>query len=487
MVEKSRLPIRVACLIIMVSLALSAPPAVAVASDPIDISDWHDLHAVRDGLSGHYRLMNDLDETAAGYTDLASSTANEGRGWQPIGTPAAPFVGSFDGQGHEIVGLFAHWPAEKGVGLFGYVGPEGTIEAVGIVNVSLAAESYVGSLVGWNQGAVSRSYSTGSVNGDISVGGLVGVSDQGSLSKSHSAATVVGVGGIGGLVGWSSGTVHNSYSTGHVSGDSIVGGVVGHNIGGAQGGIVSNSYFAGSLNGESRVGGVIGYNMGGVIANCYSAGILSAESDVGGVVGYNVGGAVANSFWDVLASGVLISAGGTGKTTAEMMRFVTFTDTNTEGLDQPWDMAAVDAGEIDAGHTWNIVEGAGPPFLSGKQLELYSLTVSSSEGGQVTRPGQGSFVYDAGAVVSLVAQPEQGYRFAGWSGDVATVANVDAAATTITVQGSYTIRASFEQALPARVNWPLIGGIVAAAAVAGLLVLFRSRSRPARTKKRRRA
>ena len=460
MVEKSSLPIRVACLILAVSLALSAAPAIAVASDPIDILDWYDLHAVRDDLGGHYRLMNDLDEAAAGYTELASSAASEGRGWQPIGTSGAPFVGSFDGQGHQIVGLHIHRPDEKGAGLFGYLGPEGTIEAVGIANVSLTAESYVGSLVGWNQGAVSGSYSSGSVNGDMSVGGLVGVSDQGSLSNSHSAATVIGLGGVGGLVGWNSGAVHNSYSSGYVSGNSSVGGLVGHNIGGQQGGIISNSYFAGSLSGESRVGGLVGYNMGG---------------------------ATANSFWNAQASGVSLSDGGTGKTTAEMMSIVTFTDIDTPGLDQPWDMVVVGPGEIDAGHIWNIVEGAGPPFLSGKRLIQYSLTISGNEGGQVTRPGQGTFVYDAGIVINLVAQPQEGYRFTGWIGDVGTIADAEAAATTITIQDSYAISASFEQALSAQINWPLIGGIVAAVVVAVLLVVFRRRRSPARTKKGRRA
>jgi len=31
------------------------------------IRDWHDLHAIGENTGGHYRLMNDLDATAAGY------------------------------------------------------------------------------------------------------------------------------------------------------------------------------------------------------------------------------------------------------------------------------------------------------------------------------------------------------------------------------------------------------------------------------------
>ncbi len=73
----------------------------------------------------------------------------------------------------------------------------------------------------------------------------------------------------------------------------------------------------------------------------------------------------------------------------------------------------------------------------------YSLTISSSAGGSVTTPGEGTFVGDAGLVVSLVATPAAGYQFVNWTGNVGTVANVNAALTTIAMNGSYSIRANF--------------------------------------------
>jgi len=457
--EKKSLSIRVISFFIAVSLALLVFSTFAGASPSTDIWDWYDLDAVRDNLGGNYRLINNLNATTAGYMELASATANEGRGWQPIGTSTDAFTGSFNGQGHEVTDLFARRPAGKGAGLFGHVGLGGVIEAVGVMNASVTADSYVGCLAGWNEGTVSNSYSSGSVTGDTSVGGLVGVQNYGNLSNSYSTASVIGVAAIGGLVGWNNGTVHNSFSGGYVSGNSSVGGLVGHNVGDLQGGIVSNSYSAGRVTGESRVGGLVGYNLRGTISNC---------------------------FWDVEASSVSISAAGTGKTTAEMMRIATFTDTATQGLDQPWDMAAVDSEEIDDSCTWNIVDGQTLPFLTGKQLIRYSLTISSSEGGHVTTPGEGTPAYDAGIVVNLAAEAEEGHRFISWTGAVDTIDNVNAAVTTITMQGSYTIRANFEEALPAAANLPLIGGIVAALAVAGLLVFLKRRSRPAPTNKRRR-
>jgi len=62
--------------------------------------------------------------------------------------------------------------------------------------------------------------------------------------------------------------------------------------------------------------------------------------------------------------------------------------------------------------------------------EQCSLTVSSSVGGLVTTPGEGTFAYDAGTVVSLVAVPASGYQFVNWTGDVVTIVDTNAASTT---------------------------------------------------------
>ncbi len=78
----------------------------------------------------------------------------------------------------------------------------------------------------------------------------------------------------------------------------------------------------------------------------------------------------------------------------------------------------------------------------------YSLTISSTAGGSVTAPGEGTFTRSAGTVVSLVATAAIGYQFVSWTGDVGTVANVNAASTTITMNGAYSITANFE-AIPA--------------------------------------
>jgi preprotein translocase subunit YajC len=75
----------------------------------------------------------------------------------------------------------------------------------------------------------------------------------------------------------------------------------------------------------------------------------------------------------------------------------------------------------------------------------YSLTVSSTEGGSVATPGEGTFVYDEGYVVKLMATPDTGYGFVNWTGDVGTITNVNVATTTITMNGDYSITANFEE------------------------------------------
>jgi hypothetical protein len=86
---------------------------------------------------------------------------------------------------------------------------------------------------------------------------------------------------------------------------------------------------------------------------------------------------------------------------------------------------------------------SGDYSITARAVAVYDLTISSTKGGSVTTPGEGTFTYDAGMVVDLVATPGDGYRFVEWTGDVGTIADVEAAATNITISGNYSITASF--------------------------------------------
>ena len=278
-------------------------------SEDLEIRTWYDLDDVRDNLGGSYILMNDLDSTTSGYEKLASPTANGGKGWQPIAgfVPSYGFTefgGTFDGQGYEIRNLFINRPGEDYVGLFGLFEGAGVIQDIGAVNTTVIGAEYVGGLVGFNKGTVSNSYSTGSVTGNERVGGLVGKNHNGTVSNSYFTGSVTGDEYVGGLVGWNvlppstfpiKGTVSNSYSTGSVTGNRWVGGLVGSNLFGT----VSNSYFTGSVTGNERVGGLVGINYEGPVSNSYFTGSVSGTTGVGGVVGENCyGGTVSNSYYN---------------------------------------------------------------------------------------------------------------------------------------------------------------------------------------------
>ena len=100
----------------------------------------------------------------------------------------------------------------------------------------------------------------------------------------------------------------------------------------------------------------------------------------------------------------------------------------------------------------------------------FDLTISSTAGGTVTAPGEGTFTYDQGTGVNLVAEADEGYRFVNWTGDVDAIADVDAVSTNITINDDYSITANFEE--KPSINWPLIVGIIGAVVVVGLVIFF---------------
>jgi len=132
-----------------------------------------------------------------------------------------------------------------------------------------------------------------SVTGNRLVGGLVGYNNAGTVHNSYATGSVTGDSWVGCLVGYNyRGTVQNSYATGSVTGSNEVGGLVGAN----NSGTVQNSYATGSVSGNLWVGGLVGINFGGTVHNSYATGSVTGRSlYVGGLVGWNSGGTVQNS------------------------------------------------------------------------------------------------------------------------------------------------------------------------------------------------
>ena len=83
----------------------------------------------------------------------------------------------------------------------------------------------------------------------------------------------------------------------------------------------------------------------------------------------------------------------------------------------------------------------------GQQTTGYrSLTISSTQGGQVDIPGEDIFHYTPGAVVNLQANAGEHYHFTHWSGsavDAGRIEDPNSVTTNVTVDGHYTLVANF--------------------------------------------
>ncbi len=255
------------------------------------ITDVFDLQWMKNDLGSNYTIVNDIDATAS------ENFFGGVTGFVPVGTyrfldSSVRFHGRLDGRNHTIDGLYINRPYEEYVGLFGCI-ERAEVKDARAVNFTVNGGSYVGGLIGYNQGTVQNSYATGSVNGGSRVGGLVGL-NAGTVTNSYATGSVSGDSDVGGLVGYNSySTVENSYATGNVSGNEYVGGLVGVNWG-----TVSNSNASGSASGNEYVGGLVGGNEYGTVSNSYANGSVSGSYDVGGLVGFNEG-TVENSHYDI--------------------------------------------------------------------------------------------------------------------------------------------------------------------------------------------
>jgi len=308
----------------------------------------------------HFKLMADIDLSA--YT---------GTSFNIIVSLYGPFRGVFDGNGKKISNFTYISTDTNRIGLFGHVqGENALIKDLGLIDPNVDAGTsgmvyggqYFGPLVGrLSKGTITGCYvEGGSVSGIGNVGALVGWNDGGTITNCYATGSVTGTGWrVGGLVGALSmeGTITNCYATGRVLGVENVGGLVGSN----GSGTISNCYSSGDVSGYSTVGGLVGENiLDSTIANCYSSGDVSGNGTVGGLVGshdpWGLGwGEITFSFWDTQTSGQATSAGGTGKTTAEMQTESTFTDAG-------WDF--VDESVNGTEDIWSICEGTNYPRLA---------------------------------------------------------------------------------------------------------------------------
>ena len=225
-----------------------------------------------DGCSG-YELLADLDfdTDGDGAVDSDDDYWNDGDGWEPIGWDSRGFSRffntTFDGNEHTLSNLFT---AGRGFsGLFGRIGLGGVVDDLTLIDVNVTGTEAAGALAGENQGLLSGIQSSGQVSGELHVGGLVGLNLR-LVYLAHSSAAVTGM------------RPPRPPGTGLVitfGPLAATGGLVGYNTG-----FVVLSYATGPVTSDSSAGGLVGYHQSKLIAASYATGPVTGSS-AGGLVG----------------------------------------------------------------------------------------------------------------------------------------------------------------------------------------------------------
>ena len=297
--------------------------------DPYHIATYEDLVALGETLGDYdksFLMTNDIDlePNGLGISPLIASLIadaevhGDANGIYPC---QQSFSGCFDGAGHVIKNL--RFRDAQSAGLFGILGPQGSIRNVILSDVHISGGTGVGPLVVFNDGGrIENCISTGTINAEGShfVGGLVGLSRSGQMNGCMSQCEIIASDRVGGLVGsLEGGSLYRCQSQASISGNNYVGGLLGfmeeqaalvqcdsnsvvegsYYVGGLVGrldqGMVSECFSIGTVKGDFSVGGLIGSGGGRIsraylIINCYSHVNVEGYRDMGGLVGYNEGG-----------------------------------------------------------------------------------------------------------------------------------------------------------------------------------------------------
>lgn len=231
----------------------------------------------------------------------------------PSFLPIPTFGGSFDGQGHTIHNV-SITDSLSPAGLFGVVQAGGSVRSlhvVGTVTPSGDGRS-VGGIAGENNGAIEKCSFTGTVSGQVYVGGIAGHTGvSGSILACETRGAAIGGSMTGGITGYNEGLLADCTNSACINVESTDPRLdledldltpdlskLGQANAGASsadtGGIAG--YSAGTLSDCVNHGAVgyqhIGYNTGGVVGRscgqllrCRNDGSIAGRKDVGGVVG----------------------------------------------------------------------------------------------------------------------------------------------------------------------------------------------------------
>ncbi len=279
---------RKACsLLCIIALFISLLPATAWAVTPIKPAQGDGTEKNPYRISSAEELYGFAEVVNGGDTDAwavltADITINENvlnsdgslngtptNVWTPIGNDSISYIGTFDGGGHTIKGLYI--PRGSGAlsrGLFSSIGENGAVKNLNV------ADSYI----------------TGASN----AGGICGQNSGGSITNCRVDNLIESSGQVGGICGENSGFITDCVSSGQIGNKDSrnLGGICAWN---KEGGKITNcksnaSVGGTSVNPECESGGICGLNYGS-ITNCESSGDVICNNyggcDIGGICGLN--------------------------------------------------------------------------------------------------------------------------------------------------------------------------------------------------------
>ncbi|MCG8475332.1 MAG: T9SS type A sorting domain-containing protein [Cytophagales bacterium] len=296
-------------------------------------------------LDKHFVLVNDIDatETAKWHDD---------KGFQPIGSKNSYFTGSLNGDGYAIRNLTINRPYEVNVGLFGRA-KDYSIEKLQLLNVRIIGNANVGGLVGFNEeGLIVQCSTTGEVQGEEKVGGLVGIYYY--LNNSHRNKVI------------------DCYSLAKVMGKILVGGLIGENY--SRSNILINAYAAGEVNCQHKSKTVL-------IGGAYNRAII------------------LSSYWDKETTKQTVEnedGNAVGLSTADFANQSNFEDWNFK---KAWEIREDPDGD---GHS--------RPYLQTTTRRRIEAIPNNEKCGKITGAG----IFTKGQKVTLEALPSEGALFSGW-------------------------------------------------------------------------
>lgn len=457
---------KVVAMLCVLCMMLTAVPITASAEENVTyITTKEELNGIRNNLNGNYKLANDID--LSGYT-LA-----------PIGTQAAPFTGTFDGNGKTIRNLVISRQTSSYVGLFGanrgtvknltidgadILGTKGvaavagasngTIENCHVVNSIVAGYNntssvsnlynngwYIGAVVGNNSGAVTKCSAVDSfVNGVRFAGGLVGANvDNGSITLSFARNVEINSNKNGRWLSLASMAQNGAIVSLNNVGDTFVYVVLGGLCGENQGSIENCYVYYGYVYPWDYAGGLVGVN-NGIISNAYVA-----NTGVSGYLSYNYGGYTfyADSIDYVIGGD---NYGGSFKNVYNTeIANPSWTSTSTQSYLVTGNEMKTQTPYVgfDFEQIWTFdgaQENGGYPVFKNATEEPATYTVTFNYNDDVTE----TFVYEAEdqEIVDVPENPErEGYDFLGWY-----IEGSDTPCDSVTVNGSdVVVNARWEQ------------------------------------------